>query len=506
MRRKIAKLNLPLWQWLAVILFPIGVAVVASYLSAQYFVEDKVKGVGGIYVGNIDTLISHADEISHYALALKDTECRELHNYMLFQPYFRSALIFDSQRVYCSSKTGDIDVPLGIVSTTENLEIPNQFIIGGTPFMPEVPAIVASNWEPISKHGAAVIIEGQYLLDSFVQPNVFPSAVINVALSINGKTIPESPEFKKNEVMRLDSDKHNFSVLLEMSPAFFWHFFWIFLAISLPVSIVLITGTILFVLYSRVTRHSLADDIRSGIENEEFFLVYQPVICAEDGKAKGVEALVRWQHPQMGLVRPDLFIPIAEEGKLIVPLTNYIFERALKDFADMKVEPGFRIAFNVAPEHFTQDDIESKFIHLRDSLERIGVKPLIEITERQLLTPDICQCIESLRQLGILVAIDDFGTGQTTLSLLQTMPLDYLKIDKCFIDTIGQDSVTSHVLDTIIELSHKMNYVVVAEGVETQEQADYLTSRQVHFLQGYLFAKPMKLADLKLWLVEHFKR
>lgn len=506
MRKKLAKLNLPLWQWLAVILFPIGIAAVASYLSALYFVEDKVKDVGGMYVDHIDTLISHANEINHYALALKKTECRELYNYMLFQPYFRSALIFDSQHFYCSSKIGDIDVPLGRLSTTENLEISNQFIITGTPFMPEVPAIVSSKWDPKSKHGAAVIIEGQYLLDSFVQPDVFPSAVINVALSINGKTIPESLEFIKNEVMTLDSEDHRFSVLLEMSPAFFRHFFWIFFAISLPFSIILITGSILFVLYSRLSRHSLADDIRNGIENEEFFLVYQPVICAKDGKAKGVEALVRWQHPQMGLVRPDLFIPIAEEGKLIVPLTNYIFEKALKDFANMKVESGFRVAFNVAPEHFTQDDIESKFIHLRDSLDRIGVKPLIEITERQLLTSDICQRIESLRQLGILVAIDDFGTGQTTLSLLQTMPLDYLKIDKCFIDTIGQDSVTSHVLDTIIELSHKMNYVVVAEGVETQEQADYLTSRQVHFLQGYLFAKPMKLADLKLWLVEHFKK
>ncbi|MCU8021853.1 MULTISPECIES: EAL domain-containing protein [unclassified Shewanella] len=506
MRKKLAKLNLSLWQWLAVILFPIGIAAVASYLSAQYFVEDKVKGVGAIYVSHIDTLVSHANEISHYALALKDSECQELYNYMLFQPYFRSALIYDSQHVYCSSKTGDIDTPLSIVSATENLEISNQFIITGTPFMPEVPAIVSSKWDPKSKHGAAVIIEGQYLLDSFVQPDVFPSAVINVALSINGKTIPESLEFIKNEVMTLDSEDHRFSVLLEMSPAFFRHFFWIFFAISLPFSIILITGSILFVLYSRLSRHSLADDIRSGIENEEFFLVYQPVICTEDGKAKGVEALVRWQHPQMGLVRPDLFIPIAEESKLIVPLTNYIFEKALKDFANMKVESGFRVAFNVAPEHFTQNDIESKFIHLRDSLDRIGVKPLIEITERQLLTPDICQRIESLRQLGILVAIDDFGTGQTTLSLLQTMPLDYLKIDKCFIDTIGQDSVTSHVLDTIIELSHKMNYVVVAEGVETQEQADYLTSRQVHFLQGYLFAKPMKLGDLKLWLVEHFKK
>lgn len=500
MRKKIAKLNLPLWQWLAVILLPIGVAVVASYLSAQYFVEDKVKGIGAIYVSNIDTLLSHSDKIGHYALALSDTECKHLYNYMLFQPYFRSALLFDSKGVYCSSKTGNIDVSLGIISTTENLEIPNQFIIYGTYFMPEVPAIVISNWDPISKHGAAVIIEGQYLLDSFVQPNVFPSAVMSVALSINGKTIPETLGFLENEVMTLDSEHHNFSLLLEMSPAFFWHFFWIFLAVSVPVSITVITGSILFVLYSRVTRHSLVDDIRSGIENEEFFLVYQPVIGTEDGKAQGVEALVRWQHPQMGLVRPDLFIHIAEESQLIVPLTNYIFERALADFASMTVADGFKIGFNVAPEHFTQDDIEAKFIHLRDSLARIGVKPLIEITERQLLTEDICQRIERLRQLGIQVAIDDFGTGLTTLSLLQTMSIDCLKIDKCFIDTIGQDSVTSHVLDTIIELSHKMNYVVVAEGVETQEQADYLTHRQVHFLQGYLFAKPMKLEDLKLWL------
>ena len=167
MRKKLAKLNLSLWQWLAVILFPIGVAVLVSYFLAQNFLEDKVKSIGAIYVGHIDTLMSHANEISHYALALKDSECQELYNYMLFQPYFRAALLYDSQRVYCSSKIGDIDVPLGIVNITENLEISNQFILGGTYSMPEVPAIVTVDWEPISKHGAAVIIEGKHLLDSF---------------------------------------------------------------------------------------------------------------------------------------------------------------------------------------------------------------------------------------------------------------------------------------------------------------------------------------------------
>ncbi|MEM5507210.1 EAL domain-containing protein [Shewanella frigidimarina] len=501
MKNKISKLNISFWQWLVVIPSTIGITAIGSYFSADYFVKDKIKGVGAIYVDHIDGLISQADEISRYALTLKDSECKELFDYMLFQPYYRSALIYNSLYIHCSSKTGDINAPLSIVSATENLQIPNQFIVSGTYFMPGVPAVVVSNWDPVSKHGAAVLIEGQHLLDTFIQTNVYPSPVINIALSINGKTIPESIGIIENQLVTLDSDLHHYSLLLEISPSFFLHFFWIFFAISIPVSFILIAGSILFVLYSRRNRQSLADDIRSGIENEEFFLVYQPIICSGDGKAKGVEVLVRWQHPQMGLVRPDLFIPIAEEGKLIIPLTDYIFEKALKDFVDIKVQPGFRVAFNVAPAHFTLNDIEAKFIQLRDSFKRMGIKLLIEITERQLLTPDLCQGIAGLRQLGILVAIDDFGTGQTTLSLLQTMPLDYLKIDKCFIDTIGLESVTSHVLDTIIELSHKMSYLVVAEGVETQEQADYLISRQVHFLQGYLFAKPMRHADLKRWLM-----
>jgi sensor c-di-GMP phosphodiesterase-like protein len=501
MKNKIKTLNLSFWQWLVVIFFAIGITALGSYFTADYFVKDKVKGVGIIYVDHIDTLISQADEISRYALTLKESECEELFDYMLFQPYFRSALIYNSQHIYCSSKTGDINAPLSIVAATENLQMPNQFIVSGTYFMPGVPAVVVSNWEPVSQHGAVVLIEGQHLLDSFIQAKVYPNPVMNVALLINGKTIPESVEFIDSQLMTLDSEFHNYSLLLEIAPAFFWHFFWIFFALSIPFSFILIAGSILFVLYSRATRQSLVDDIRSGIQNEEFFLVYQPIVCSVDGRAKGVEALVRWQHPQMGLVRPDLFIPIAEDSKLIVQLTNYIFKKALKDFIDITVPPGFRVAFNVAPEHFSQNDVESKFIHLRDSFEKMGMKLLIEITERQLLTSDICLCIAGLRELGVLVAIDDFGTGQTTLSLLQTMPLDYLKIDKCFIDTIGLESVTSHVLDTIIELSHKMGYLVVAEGVETQEQADYLTRRKVHYLQGYHFAKPMKPADLKLWLI-----
>ncbi|MGL4712599.1 MAG: EAL domain-containing protein [Shewanella sp.] len=496
---------------LVVVLLPILLAGVISYAITDHVVRNKARDFGYFNLERLEYLWQNSLVIKDFAMKLKEGDCNKLSNYMKFRPYYRAILLFNESAFYCSSSLGELDLPLNAFLPENKLKNSTAHIVAETPARPGVPAIMMVYKDEKTQHGVMVLIEGEYLIDNFIQSEAFPRPIQTIALGLKEVTLPSDPHFGEGEIVSVpaaipfaNSDE-NFHMLLEISPAFFRYFFWFSFGVSLPILFIFALLLSLLV-WRKKSRNSLADDIRSGIENKEFFLVYQPVICTEDGKAKGVEALVRWQHPQMGLVRPDLFIPIAEESKLIVPLTNYIFDKALEDVTDMVFEPDFRMGFNVAPEHFTQDDIESKFIHLRDSLNRIGVKPLIEITERQLLTPDICQRIESLRQLGILVAIDDFGTGQTTLSLLQTMPLDYLKIDKCFIDTIGQDSVTSHVLDTIIELSHKMNYVVVAEGVETQEQADYLTRRQVHFLQGYLFAKPMLLADLKLWLVEHFNK
>lgn len=478
---------------------PVVLAIASSFMVTSYLVEKKVHEVGEFNLKRLEDLLSQSESIGQYAITLSQGDCSDLNEYMKFKPYYRGVLLFNAYGFYCSSTNGEIDFPLNTLLPEPTLKEPTYFIVPETPARLGVPAIIVIATQANLTSGAVVIIEGQYFIDSFIQPEVFPRPVLNVVLGLKGATLPTVPQFGDGKVVAVKADNSELVILLEVSQAFFWYFFWISFGLSLPVFLAF-TWLVGLHLWRKKNRYSLADDIRSGIENKEFFLVYQPIICTEDGKAKGVEALVRWLHPQMGLVRPDLFIPIAEQSQLIVPLTNYIFERALADFSLFSVQPGFRIGFNVAPEHFIQSDIEAKFRYLKDAFSQIGVQPLIEITERQLLTADMCERITALRELGILVAIDDFGTGQTTLSLLQTFTLDYLKIDKCFIDTIGQDSVTSHVLDTIIELCHKMNYVAVAEGVETQEQADYLISRDVHFLQGYLFAKPMKLDELALWL------
>lgn len=507
MRHTFSLSELTLKHWLTLLLLPIFLALLLSYFIADYLSHNKAAEIGRFNLERLEAILDLSDEVGEFAKDLTEQDCGKLTEYMYFQPYFRGVLLFNANAFYCSSTTGGVNLPLNTLLPANSLQDGAQYIVPETPARPGVPAIITIYKNENTQYGAVVVSEGQYLIDSFIQPDVFPRAVKTVVLGLHGATLPSSPQFSGNQVIRVlakdQFDVHqDFVILLEISKGLFWHFYWIAFALSLPLIFTLIILSSLL-LTKRRGRHSLADDIRSGIENKEFFLVYQPIVGSEDGKAKGVEALVRWQHPQMGLVRPDLFIPIAEESQLIVLLTNYIFERALADFSSMQVEPGFRVGFNVAPEHFIQSDIEAKFRYLRDAFAEIGVQPLIEITERQLLTADMCERIAALRELGILVAIDDFGTGQTTLSLLQTFTLDYLKIDKCFIDTIGQDSVTSHVLDTIIELCHKMNYVAVAEGVETQEQADYLISREVHFLQGYLYAKPMKLDELMQWLKVH---
>lgn len=507
MRNFASLFELLLKKWLFLLLLPVVFAFVFSYFIAVYLAHNKATEIGEFNLERLEAILKLSDQIGEYAMNLTEEDCGKLTEYMRFRPYFRGVLLFNDKSFYCSSTTGDLNLPLNTLLPADRLKDGSQHIVPETPARPGVPAIITTFKNEQTQYGAVVIFEGQYLIDSFIQPDVFPRAVKTVVLGLHGATLPAAPQFSGNEVITVFAgDKfevhQDFVILLEISKALFWHFYWIAFGLLLPLIFTLFVLSSLL-LWKRNGRHSLADDIKSGIENQEFFLVYQPVVSSEDGKAKGVEALVRWQHPQMGLVRPDLFIPIAEESQLIVPLTNYIFERALADFSQLQLTSDFRIGFNVAPEHFIQSDIEAKFRYLRDAFAEIGVQPLIEITERQLLTVDMCERIAALRELGILVAIDDFGTGQTTLSLLQTFTLDYLKIDKCFIDTIGQDSVTSHVLDTIIELCHKMNYVAVAEGVETQEQADYLISRDVHFLQGYLYAKPMKLNELELWLKEH---
>ncbi|HZX30756.1 MAG TPA: EAL domain-containing protein [Rhodocyclaceae bacterium] len=250
----------------------------------------------------------------------------------------------------------------------------------------------------------------------------------------------------------------------------------------------------------------LEDGLRKALERQQFELHYQPQVDVADGRVVGVEALVRWRHPEKGLVPPLKFIPVAEEMGLILPLGRWVIEEALTQMAAWRGAglPLPRVAVNLSA-HQLQDGGLQEFI--TDQLERHGLdgKSLeLEITESVAMqAPErTIAFLNTLRAQGIEVAIDDFGTGYSSLAYLKQLPLDRLKLDRSFVMDIEHDSNDATISAATISLAHSLRLAVVAEGVETEAQLRFLRDLDCDFAQGYLFSKPLPAAQCTAFLEE----
>ena len=261
----------------------------------------------------------------------------------------------------------------------------------------------------------------------------------------------------------------------------------------LPVGILGALAVIAGVVWLSRRRLSLRGELATAVRRREFFMHYQPIIELDSGICVGAESLVRWRRPGGQLVRPDLFIPLAEEHGLIEALTDQVIEHVIADMRELLVQDrSAHIAINLSAE-----DVSSgrALKVLTAKLQGTGIRPQqiwLEATERGFI--DIQRARSSLaaaRRAGHSVAIDDFGVGYSSLQYLQQLPLDALKIDKSFIDAIGTESATSPVTSHIIDMAKTLGLFTVAEGVETPVQLAYLQARQVEFGQGWLFSQPL---------------
>ncbi len=472
-------------------------ALMAFGLSAWFAVQEAkqdVRVLAEFANKRLTGLIHVAQDINQRMLSSSDEdECRRLAQLAAFREYFRGSLLLKGDTFYCSSKFGQIAEPKESILPLWDLSDGAVFAVPGTPALPDSPAIVVVARDAERDFTVVSVLDAQLMLDGFQTPLELPIARIRL---FDNQLTSLTPGL---EVYH--SAYAGIRLLLESNPEYAKNNFWHYLVLMLPVCLLLAFGGWQWWRKYRLRRGSMVDDIQRGLAAGEFYLAYQPVLktC---GQVAGTEALLRWRHPELGAVRPDIFIPLAEEHGLMPALTERVFSLAMADFAGLHFSEGFKLGFNLSAAQLALGG-GSNFAELQRSLSAAGVQTLLEITERTLIAPDIAGQIEGFRRQGVLIAIDDFGTGQTSLALLQTLPLDYLKIDKCFVDTIGRDDMSTHVLDSIIALSHKLEYLIVAEGVETQAQAEYLSAAGVHFLQGFLFARPMPITELLPWLSAH---
>jgi len=234
---------------------------------------------------------------------------------------------------------------------------------------------------------------------------------------------------------------------------------------------------------------------RRALEHQEFVVHYQPIHAASDGRPAGVEALVRWNEPQRGLVLPDEFIPAAEETRMIIPLGAWVLRAACEQLQAWRGDElsHLKVAVNLSVRQFHQRDLLAMIDRVLHETSLDPSRLELEITESVAMqNVELTRTIlQELRARGICIAIDDFGAGQSSLLYLRQFPINTIKIDRVFVKGIMSKSNDAAIVGAVIGLAHELGLSVTAEGVETAEQREFLVARKCDFLQGYLFSKPM---------------
>ncbi|WP_409252926.1 EAL domain-containing protein [Bacillus sp. SCS-153A] len=251
----------------------------------------------------------------------------------------------------------------------------------------------------------------------------------------------------------------------------------------------------------------LENELRKALELQQLVLYYQPKVNLETGEVLGVEALIRWNHPSLGMVSPGEFIPLAEETGLIVPIGKWVLQEACRQSKEWK-QSGvgcISVAVNISVRQLQDDDFVQ---HVKKAMQETGLEPgLLELEITESIMQDFeksSSILSKLKDLGVTISIDDFGTGYSSLTNLRFLPIDHIKIDKSFVDDIidhSEHSKNGSIVKTIIDLGHNMNFSIIAEGVEEKEQVNFLVKNSCSIGQGYYYSRPLPPEQLETYIL-----
>jgi sensor c-di-GMP phosphodiesterase-like protein len=319
-------------------------------------------------------------------------------------------------------------------------------------------------------------------------------------LSVLGVDRGPSPVPPVHQVLERSANR-SVAVTAEIERSTFVHLLQRWIPTAIAVAWLLVLGAVAFTWRRAQLRSRLYHRIARGLRRREFEPFVQPIMDLRTGHCAGAEVLMRWAHPQRGVLGPAEFIEEAERTGLIVGMSDLVMTRAAHRLGPIAERfPELYFSFNLTPQQLALSHLPKRLseIFRADTLPPDRV--LLELTEREFVDPLAMNSLRALQDGGWRVAIDDFGTGHSSLASLERMTIDRLKIDRAFVSTIHEETVNRPVLDSIIQLADRLSLPMIAEGIETQAQWDYLAERGVQYAQGYLIGRPMPIAAFLEWL------
>jgi len=493
------------WSWRTLLPWVIGVLpLLFGLVVMNWQIERELRASSQAttrqVVEHVERILDNLANAAQGLLPLAGGPCEQaqlaLRSQVTRNAFVRSTNLFQHDNLYCTSLFGEFDEPVDASDYADG----KLWLMDGNSVTPGHALLVYRLSD--GDRGAITTVDGDHLLTALrlIGPDEqLQLRVGNAWIGKDGAVHQGQPPAAPLAEVSLGSTRYPFSVhggyaadkrgelLRSHYPAL----------LSLLLLLGVVAGTVCRWQIRRA--NSPRAELRRALEADEFLPYFQPVVRKGDYRWAGAEVLMRWNHPHEGLVRPDLFIPYAEHSGQIVEMTRALMLHTAQSLAPYAalMEDGFHVGINITADHCRDleliDDCRTFLQHFAPG----RVVLTLELTERKLIeaTPVTLELFEKLHEMGVMIALDDFGTGQSSLNYLRQFKVDYLKIDQSFVAMIGGDALSQHILDSIIELSAKLGLGIVAEGVETEVQRDYLARHGVDFQQGYLFARPMPAAE-----------